>query len=80
MEKVSSAHGKLDILVNAAAIEIEKTIEETSLDEWNRIFAINVTGTFLVSKYAMPLMREAVLCVGNSMPCPALIWLSLWAG
>ncbi len=50
---------KLDILVNAAGIEIEKTIEETSLDEWNRIFAVNVTGTFLTSKYALPLLRKS---------------------
>jgi meso-butanediol dehydrogenase/(S,S)-butanediol dehydrogenase/diacetyl reductase len=48
----------LNIVVNAAGIEIEKTIEETSLEEWNRIFAINVTGTFLVSRYALPLMRK----------------------
>ena len=48
---------KLDILVNAAGIEIEKTIEDTSLEEWNRIFAINVTGMFLTSKFALPLLR-----------------------
>ncbi len=59
MDEVRAAHGKLDILVNAAGIEIEKTIEETSLEEWNRSFAVNVTGTFLTSKYALPLMREA---------------------
>jgi len=50
---------KLDILVNAAGIEIEKTIEETSLEEWNRIFAINVTGMFLTSKFALPLLRKS---------------------
>ena len=50
---------KLDILVNAAGIEIEKTIEETTLEEWNRIFAINVTGMFLTSKYALPLLRKS---------------------
>ena len=59
METVRQAHGKLDILVNAAGIEIEKTIEETSLEEWNRSFAVNVTGTFLTSKYALPLLRAA---------------------
>ncbi len=59
MSEISYAHGRLDILVNTAAIEIEKTIEATSLDDWNRIFAINVTGTFLVSKHALPLLREA---------------------
>lgn len=56
---VKAESGKLDILVNAAGIEIEKTIEDTSLEEWNRSFAVNVTGTFLASKYALPLLREA---------------------
>lgn len=48
----------LDILVNAAGIEIEKAIEETSLEEWNRIFAINVTAMFLTSKYGLPALRK----------------------
>ena len=59
MARVSHDHGRLDVLVNAAGIEIEKTVEHTSLDEWNRIFAVNVTGTFLTSKHALPLMRRA---------------------
>lgn len=59
MARVAEEHGGLHVLVNAAGIEIEKTIEQTSLDEWNRIFAINVTGTFLTSKHALPLMRQA---------------------
>ncbi len=59
MRQVETDANKLDILVNAAGIEIEKTIEETSLQDWNHIFAINVTGTFLTSKYALPLMRKA---------------------
>ncbi len=59
MARIGGEEGKLDILVNAAGIEIEKTIEDTSLEEWNRSFAVNVTGTFLTSKYALPLMRKA---------------------
>jgi meso-butanediol dehydrogenase/(S,S)-butanediol dehydrogenase/diacetyl reductase len=59
MEAVASANDRLDVLVNAAGIEIEKTIEDTSLEEWNRIFAVNVTGTFLTSKYALPLLRQS---------------------
>lgn len=50
---------KLDILVNAAGIEIEKTIEDTTLEEWNRVFAINVTGMFLTVKHALPLLRRS---------------------
>lgn len=56
---IEQNHGRLDIVVNAAGIEMEKTVEETSLDEWNRIFAINVTGTFLTSKAALPLLRQS---------------------
>ena len=59
IERVKAEQGALHILVNAAGIEIEKTIEETTLEEWNRSFAVNVTGTFLTSKHALPLMREA---------------------
>ncbi|QMU59833.1 MAG: SDR family oxidoreductase [Boseongicola sp.] len=59
MARVNAEQGKLDILVNAAGIEIEKTIEDTTLDEWNKSFAVNCTGTFLTSKHALPLMRSA---------------------
>ncbi|MEM1427881.1 MAG: SDR family oxidoreductase [Pseudomonadota bacterium] len=59
MDRLRTEHGKLDILVNAAGIEIEKTIEETTLEDWNQSFAVNVTGTFLTSKHALPLMRAA---------------------
>ncbi len=58
MAQVAENAGQLDILVNAAGIEIEKTIEQTTLEEWNLSFAVNVTGTFLTSKHALPLMRK----------------------
>ena len=57
--KIEKDHGKLDILINAAGIEIEKTVEDTSLEEWNQSFAVNVTGTFLTSKHSLPLLRAA---------------------
>lgn len=56
---IEQQHGELHILVNAAGIEIEKTIEDTTLEEWNQSFAVNVTGTFLTSKYCLPLLRSA---------------------
>ncbi|NOD48595.1 MULTISPECIES: SDR family NAD(P)-dependent oxidoreductase [unclassified Ruegeria] len=58
MEQVGAEAGQLDILVNAAGIEIEKTIEQTTLEEWNQSFAVNVNGTFLTSKHALPLLRK----------------------
>ena len=66
-DQVRDQAGGLDILVNAAGIEIEKTIEDTSLEEWNRIFAVNVTGTFLVSKHALPLLRLSKAAGGASV-------------
>ena len=59
MARIAAEAGRLAIIVNAAGIEIEQTIEHTTLADWNRIFAINVTGTFLVSKHALPLLRTA---------------------
>ena len=59
MRRVEDEQGKLDILVNAAGIEIEETIENTNLEQWNRLFAVNVTGTFLTSKHALPLLRQS---------------------
>jgi len=58
-EELGKRWDALDILVNAAGIEIEETIENTTLEQWNRIFAINVTGMFLTSKYALPLLRKS---------------------
>ena len=58
-EALEKQWDRLDILVNAAGIEIEETIENTTLDEWNRIFAINVTGMFLTAKHALPLLRRS---------------------
>ncbi len=56
---IEEARGRLDIVVNAAGIELENTVDETSLEDWNRIFAVNVTGTFLTSKHALPLLRRS---------------------
>lgn len=59
MARIGQHWGALDVLVNAAGIEIEKTIEDTTLEEWRRSFAVNVDGMFLTSKYALPLLRRS---------------------
>ena len=59
IEGIVNQHGRLDIVVNAAGIEIEKTVGDTSLEEWNDIFATNVTGIFLTSKYALAHLRQS---------------------
>jgi 3alpha(or 20beta)-hydroxysteroid dehydrogenase len=52
-------YGKLDILVNNAGILLRKAIEEMTVEEWDRIMAINLKGVFLGTKHAIPAMRSA---------------------
>jgi NAD(P)-dependent dehydrogenase (short-subunit alcohol dehydrogenase family) len=56
---VLASHSALHILVNAAGIELEKSIEHTTLAEWNQVFAVNVTAMFLTAKAALPGLRAA---------------------
>ena len=58
MDAVGSA-GRLDGLVNAAGIVAIGTVEDTDFATWRRVMAINLDGTFLGCKYAMPLLRKA---------------------
>jgi NAD(P)-dependent dehydrogenase (short-subunit alcohol dehydrogenase family) len=59
VQLAEARYGKLDILVNNAAIVIQGAIEETSEDDWDRIMAVNMKGVFLGTKYAIPAMRRA---------------------
>jgi len=58
--------GGLDILVNCAGIIYRnRTVEQTTEEEWDTTFNVNVKGTFLMSKYAMPELRRRKGCVVN---------------
>jgi NAD(P)-dependent dehydrogenase (short-subunit alcohol dehydrogenase family) len=48
--------GPLDVLVNVAGIGSTTNAPDTSLETWERVFAVNVTGTFLCCKHAIPAM------------------------
>jgi 3(or 17)beta-hydroxysteroid dehydrogenase len=50
--------GRLDGLVNAAGIVAIGSVEDTDFATWRRVMAINLDGTFLGCKYAMPLLRR----------------------
>ncbi|WP_157221034.1 SDR family NAD(P)-dependent oxidoreductase [Flavisphingomonas formosensis] len=55
---VESKHGRLDILVNNAGMGVAGKVEALTLDEWRRQMAVNVDGTFLGTKYFIPLMAR----------------------
>lgn len=51
--------GRIDVLVNNAAIMANKPITELSLEEWNKVLGVNVTGAFLFSKHALPYLKTS---------------------
>ena len=55
----AAAHfGRLDALVNNAGIAVFKPILETTPEEWSRVLAVNLTGPFLATQAAAPIMAE----------------------
>jgi NAD(P)-dependent dehydrogenase (short-subunit alcohol dehydrogenase family) len=59
-------YGALDILVNNAGINIPKPAEELTLDEWNRIIGVNLTGTFMCCQAAgARMLRQGHGCIIN---------------
>ena len=54
LQEFSAVH----CLFNNAAIQVNKTVEDTTVDEWNREMAVNLGGVFLCSKYFLPHLRR----------------------
>ncbi len=50
--------GRIDILINSAGINIRGPIDELSLDDFNKVMNINVTGTWLCSRAVTPVMKK----------------------
>ena len=60
VKTATGRHGRLDILINNAAIVIPRVpIEARTAAEWDQVMAVNAKGVFLGTKYAIPAMRQA---------------------
>jgi NAD(P)-dependent dehydrogenase (short-subunit alcohol dehydrogenase family) len=55
---VADRHGRLDILANVAGRVLVRPLVETTWDEYRRTVDVNLGGTFLMCRHAIPLMRE----------------------
>lgn len=53
----AAAYGGLDILVSSAGVQRYGTVEDTSLGLWNEVMDVNLTGSFLAAKCALPHLR-----------------------
>lgn len=65
VEAAEARFGGLHILVNNAGIAIAGTVEETSLEDWRRVHAVDLDGVFLGCKLALPLIAQTTAREGS---------------
>jgi NAD(P)-dependent dehydrogenase (short-subunit alcohol dehydrogenase family) len=58
IDTVAKLFGRLDALVNNAGVAVFAPLLQTSDEDWNRVLAVNLSGPFICTKAAVPLMRE----------------------
>jgi 3-oxoacyl-[acyl-carrier protein] reductase len=66
---IGTAFGRLDVLINNAGTTAAwkpKDLETLSLDEWDKVFAVNVRGLFQVTRACISLLKESRGCVVNT--------------
>lgn len=59
VQAATLAFGRLDILVNNAGLFLPKDVEDSTIEDWQRLCSVNLTGTFLGTRAALPALRDA---------------------
>ncbi len=58
VKQTIEAFSHVHVLLNNAATQVNKSIEDTTIEEWNRQMAVNLGGVFLCSKFCLPSLRK----------------------
>ena len=78
VESHRDAHGGLDVLVNSAGLGIAGTVADTATKHFDLQLGVNLRGTFLVTREALPLLRERrglvvnLASIAGTVPTPGL--------
>ncbi len=67
LAKATDVFGEISILVNNAGVQIEKTITDTTDDDWDRLMGVNAKGVFLICRAFVPVMAKggAIINIGS---------------
>lgn len=69
IDRVLKRFSRIDILVNNAGTIIHKSIDDQTVEDWDRLMAVNLRGPFLMAKYVAPAMRStgsgAIVNIGS---------------
>ena len=58
VKAVVDKFGRLDVVVNSAAVDYVKSVDEMTVEQWDRVIGVNLRGPFLMAKAALPTMRQ----------------------
>jgi NAD(P)-dependent dehydrogenase (short-subunit alcohol dehydrogenase family) len=76
VKRVIEHFGRIDILINSAGINIRGKIEDLSLDDFNKVQQVNVTGSWIASREVVPVMKKnkygRIINVGSMLSVTAI--------
>lgn len=58
VERVVGAFGRLDIVINCAAVDHTYSVEDLAIEQWDQVIGVNLRGPFLLAKAAFPHLRR----------------------
>lgn len=64
--RIAGSHGVIDVLVNNAAVVVARGFTETSVEDWQRVIDVNLTGAFHCVQHALPHMTSGGCIVNMS--------------